>query len=150
MLYVAKKYNLKVHSDMNQMIPFLVTCIHILLVKYSTWSTFDPKYTKQQKKLPRPAPLRSSHLKPPPLLSCSNLNATPLLSFSISKPPPLLSCSSPKPASHLSRSNPKPALLLSSSIPKPPPASEGVVEKYIDGGVQPIHEDRRRRPCEAS
>ena len=26
-----------------------MTCIHILLVKYSTWSNFDPKYAKQNK-----------------------------------------------------------------------------------------------------
>ena len=139
-----REYNLKVHSDTNQTIQFLVTCIHILLIKYSTWSNFDPKYAKQQKNTSKTSaalPLFScSNLNPPPLLSCSNQNPAPLLSSSISKLPPLLSysnpkpvsilsCSNPKPASLLSHSNPKPAPLLSSSIQKPPPASEGVVEK---------------------
>src|SRR3954464_1916044 len=105
------------------MIHFLVTCIHILLVKYSTWSNFDPKYAKQKKYFQDQR--RSSPLKPSPHLSCSNLNPAPLLSSSISKPPPLLSSSIPKPASLLSRSSPKPVLLLSSSIQKPPPVSEG-------------------------
>jgi hypothetical protein len=62
-----------------------MTCIHILLVKYNTWSDFDPKYAKQKKYFQDQC--RSSPLKPPPLLSCSNPNPAPLLSSSIQKPP---------------------------------------------------------------